>query len=129
MLLAERVAEPDRIELRGLRLLATIGAWPEEQERRQPVEVDLDVAIDLSVAGRTDQLADTVDYGSVCEAVAEVVAGGRWTLLERLADQTAVTVLAADPRVQEVTVAVRKLRPPVAHDLSTSGVRVTRGRV
>ena len=48
-------------------------------------------------------------------------------LLERLAEKIAEAVLAHD-RVQEVTVAVRKLRPPVPQQLATSGVRVTRRR-
>ena len=37
-------------------------------------------------------------------------------------------VLAADPRIDAVTVAVRKLRPPVPQQLGTSGVRITRAR-
>jgi len=34
----------------------------------------------------------------------------------------------ADERVRAVTVAIRKLRPPVAADLGTAGVRITRAR-
>jgi hypothetical protein len=37
-------------------------------------------------------------------------------------------VLATDPRLAEITVSVRKLRPPVAQQLDTSGVRITRTR-
>jgi dihydroneopterin aldolase len=48
-------------------------------------------------------------------------------LLERLAQLVADAVLAHD-RVLEVTVAVRKLRPPVPQQLVTSGVRITRRR-
>ena len=48
-------------------------------------------------------------------------------LLERLAARLADVVLQ-DERVVEVTVAVRKLRPPVPQLLDTSGVRITRGR-
>ena len=43
------------------------GALAEEQERRQPFEIDLDVEADLSVACRTDRLDDTIDYGVVRE--------------------------------------------------------------
>jgi dihydroneopterin aldolase len=39
-----------------------------------------------------------------------------------------VEVALADERVDEVTVAVRKLRPPVPQQLATSGVRITRRR-
>ena len=52
----------DRIELRGLRVLGVHGALPDEQVRAQPFEIDLDVDADLSVAGRSDHLDDTVDH-------------------------------------------------------------------
>lgn len=120
------VGSPDLIELRGLRLVGICGALPEERERAQPLEVDLDVEVDVSVAGRTDVLTDTVDYGGLCDAVAGVVAAGEPQLLEHLATTISTAVLAVDQRIAAVTVGVRKLRPPVPHDLATSGVRIRR---
>jgi dihydroneopterin aldolase len=116
----------DRIELRGLRLVGICGALPEERDRPQPLEVDLDVEADLSTAGGSDELGDTIDYGALCQAVADVVAGGSPQLLEHLATTIADAVLAADAKVVAVTVAVRKLRPPVPQELATSGVRIRR---
>jgi dihydroneopterin aldolase len=116
---------PDRIELRGLRALGICGALPEERERVQPLEVDLDVVADLATAGETDALTDTIDYGALAEAVEAVITTERFTLLERLAARVTEVVLEVDG-VLEVTVAVRKLRPPVPQQLDTSGVRITR---
>jgi dihydroneopterin aldolase len=117
----------DAIELHGLRLVASVGALPEEHERRQPIEIDLDLVVDLSTAGHSDALADTVDYGLVCERVEQLVVGGSHTvLLEALAEKIAERVLKLDARITGVSVAVRKLRPPVPQDLATSGVRITR---
>jgi dihydroneopterin aldolase len=118
----------DRIELRGLRLAALVGALPEEHDRPQPVEVDLDVEADLAPAGRSDDLGDTIDYGALCAVVEAEAAAGHVLLLERLAERLAAAVLRADPRVAAVTVAVRKLRPPVPQLLDTSGVRIRRSR-
>jgi dihydroneopterin aldolase len=115
----------DVIELRGLRALAHCGALPEEQERRQPLEIDLDIEADLGPAGLTDALSDTVDYGAVAAAVVQVLHDERFVLLERLAQRLCDVVLA-DARVCSVTVAVRKLRPPVPEHLASSGVRLTR---
>lgn len=116
----------DRIELRGLRALGVHGALPEEQDRSQPFEVDLDLATDLRAAGETDSLADTVDYGQVAATVARVVSGEHHRLLERLATRVAADVLALDHRIDSVTVTVRKLRPPVPVDLASAGVTLTR---
>ena len=118
---------PDLIELRGLRAVGICGALPEERERPQPFEVDLDVEADLSVAGGSDRLEDTVDYGALSEAVVAVVAGEQPILLERMAQRIAEVVLAT-PGVAAVTVVVRKLRPPVPLALDTSGVRIRRTR-
>ena len=115
----------DRIELRGLRVLGVHGALPEEQERAQPFEVDLDVEADLRPAGRSDRLDLTVDYGALAVAIERVVSRERFQLLEGLAERIAEAV-RVDPRVRSVTVTVRKLRPPVPVDLDTAGVRITR---
>ncbi|MGH9151907.1 MAG: dihydroneopterin aldolase [Acidimicrobiales bacterium] len=115
------------IELRGLRVVGRHGALDEEQARDQPFEVDLDVETALDAAAASDELSDTVDYGRLVSGVVAVVAGERYRLLERLAGRIAEVVLA-DERVAGVTVAVRKLRPPVPHDLATAGVRITRRR-
>jgi dihydroneopterin aldolase len=118
----------DRIELRGLRAVGTHGVLPEERQRAQPFEVDLDVMADLSEAGRTDALADTIDYGALCEMVAGVITGPHAALLEHLADRIAKGAFSSADRAQAVTVTVRKLRPPVPFDLASSGVTITRHR-
>jgi dihydroneopterin aldolase len=165
---APGVDPPDRIELRGLRVLGIHGVLPEERERPQPFEVDLDLEVDLRRAGRSDDLVDTIDYGAVAGAVAAAVRGPHLDLLESLAERIAGAVVTAagsategpggagpepasgpgdrsatadpvgpgpaglrvvsppPPRVTRVTVAVRKLRPPVAADLGTAGVRIHR---
>jgi dihydroneopterin aldolase len=107
-------------------VLGVHGALPEEKDRAQPFEVDLDLAADLGVAGRTDALVDTVDYGAVVDTVERVVTGERHRLLERLATRIADDVLALDARITSVTVTVRKLRPPVPVDLASAGVTLTR---
>jgi dihydroneopterin aldolase len=124
----DRSGGTDRIELRGLRLLARVGVLPFEQEHDQPVEIDLDLETSLWAAGASDDLADTIDYGAVCAAVERDVARSPAALLERLATRIAAVVLDLDPRIDAVDVAVRKLRPPVPQHLATSGVRLHRER-
>lgn len=117
----------DRIEIRGLRLVGVHGLLPEERSRSQPFEIDLDLEIDTDRAAASDALADTADYGAIIGVAAAVVAGPPHDLLESLAGAIAAAVLA-DVRVNRVTVAVRKLRPPVPYDVDSTGVRITRPR-
>lgn len=117
----------DAIELRGLRMSGICGVLPEEQVRPQPLEVDLDLHLDLSLAGASDDLESTVDYGAITGEVERIVTASRFGLLEALAEQIAGSVLGHG-LVRGVTVSVRKLRPPVPQQLATSGVRIHRER-
>ena len=122
------MAPTDRIELRGLVLSAICGALPEERERAQPLEIDLDVVADLSVAGASDELADTLDYGAITADVERVVTDPR-ARPARAPGPGRRRRRARRPRGSlAVTVTVRKLRPPVPQVLATSGVRITRER-
>jgi dihydroneopterin aldolase len=116
----------DSIQLRGLRVMAIVGVLPEEREREQPLEADLDIEVDLSAAGVSDALSDSVDYGSVTDAVVGCLVGSRAFLLERMATQVTAAVLELDSRIESVGVTLRKLKPPVPHDLETSAVSITR---
>lgn len=122
------MARDDVIQLRGLRLAGVVGVLPHEQAQPQPLELDLEIALDLGVAGQSDDLADTVDYGALCAITDQVVTSTSYALLEALAEHVAAALLSADDRIDQVTVSVRKLRPPVAQQLTTSGVRIARGR-
>ena len=115
----------DRILISGLRELGVHGVLAEEQERAQPFQVDLELLVDLSAAGASDALADTVDYGAVCDTVRRIVADEHYQLLERLATRIA-DACRADTRVTAVVVEVRKLEPPVAGQIDYTGVRIER---
>ncbi len=121
------MADTDRIELRGLRVLGLVGLLPEEQSRAQPLEVDIEIEADLAAAGASDRVEDTIDYSAICAIAERIITAERFDLLETLAHRLVEAVMA-DERARQVTVAVRKLRPPVPHHLDTCGVRIRRAR-
>jgi len=118
----------DLIRLAAFRTVGIVGVLPEERTRAQPLEIDVDLHVDVSAAGLSDALGDTVDYGAVCDALQATVETARPELLERLAAQLVEAVLAVDERIEAVTLTVAKLRPPVPHSLASSGVQITRRR-
>ncbi|MHB8245779.1 MAG: dihydroneopterin aldolase [Acidimicrobiales bacterium] len=121
------MTRPDCIEVRGLRVVGTHGVLPEERERPQPFEIDLEIEADLGDAARSDDLSQTVDYGSIVARVAEIASKESFQLLEALASAIAAAVLS-EARVEAVTVHVRKLRPPVAFDVASAAVTIRRSR-
>lgn len=118
----------DHIYINGLRLLALVGVLPHEREVLQPVQVDIDMEVDLLEAGLTDNLVDSADYGAISVAVAETVRMSTDLLLERLASRIAERVLQFD-HVEVVDVRLTKLRPPIPEDVDSSAVRILRTRV
>lgn len=108
--------------------MGIVGALPEERDRAQPLEIDLDLVVDMGPSADSDELTDTVDYGAVCDLVVATVEQLRPQLLERLGAELARVLLAHDDRIESVRVALRKLRPPVPHLLESSGVVLTRHR-
>ena len=118
---------PDRIEVRGLRAVGTIGVLPEEQARAQPFEIDLGIESDIRTAGRTDDLEHTVNYAAALAMAAKVIESEPTLLLERVASRIAEEILGM-ARVDAVEVTVRKLRPPVPEDVQTTGVHIRRTR-
>lgn len=115
----------DRVEVSGLRLVARHGLLPEERERAQPFEIDLEIEADLERAGREDDISATVDYATVVERVEGLATRASFGTIEALAAAIASEVLSFE-HVTATTVRVRKLRPPVAADLSSASVVIRR---
>ena len=117
----------DRITLRGMVFMGRHGVPDEERAGPQPFEIDLVVRLDLSEPARTDDLDDTIDYGTLFELARDVVEGQSFHLLEGLAGAIADAVLAAHP-VDDVEVRVRKPKAPLPGAFDSVEVRIRRRR-
>lgn len=115
----------DRITLRNMRFLGRHGVTLEERLEPQPIEVDVEMALDLGRASETDELADTVDYSAIFAEVAAIVEGRSFRLLEALAGAIARAVLDGHP-VRVVEVRVRKPKAPLPGAFETVEVSLRR---
>ncbi|MCI8496785.1 MAG: dihydroneopterin aldolase [Clostridiales bacterium] len=118
----------DCIQVRGLRVFAYHGVNPEEKEKGQPFELDLDLYADLSGACRTDDLAQTVNYAKVVKAVRAAMQEGPFNLIERAAQVTADRLLEQFPALCRVDVTLKKPRAPIAADFDYVAVKLCRTR-
>ena len=109
----------DRIELRGMRFRGRHGVLAEERAEPQPIEVDVTLWADLSVAAASDDLVDTVDYATVFTDVAQIVEQRSFRLIEALAGAIATALLASQPLASAVEVRVRKPRAPLPGTFET----------
>ena len=113
----------DQLKLNGIEVECIIGDQPEERENEQRLLVDVALDIDLADAAESDRLDDTVDYSILVGNIREALEDAQCRLLERAAGVVA-DVCLSDPRVERVTVGVRKFGS--VSGLGSAEVRVTR---
>ena len=118
----------DTIRLTGVQGIGTHGVLDYEHQRAQPFVVDAVLHLDLSRAGASDDLHDTVDYGRVAKRIVSVIEGDHVDLIERLAALIADAVIADHPAVQGVTVTVHKPKAPITVPFADVSVTIERWR-
>ena len=118
----------DRIVLAGMAFEARHGVNDWEKTQAQRFEVDVELRVPTWRAGTTDELAQTVDYRQVYDAVRRIMDGPPVDLIETLAESIASEVLAAHERVRKVVVRVRKPDVQLGGPLDHAGVEIVRRR-
>jgi D-erythro-7,8-dihydroneopterin triphosphate epimerase len=115
----------DEILIRDLEFRCIVGVNEEERQAVQDVVANIVLQVDLRKAGRTDCLADTIDYKTLKKSVLEMAEHSRFYLVEALA-QSIADICLKEERVNRVTVTVEK--PTALRFARTVGVKITRGR-
>ncbi len=123
----------DVIRLKGIRSYGYTGALAEEQVLGQWFEVQVVLWLDLSTAGSSDRLMDTLDYGQVVMMVQQLVKTSKFALVERLATAIADTILDQNSpsgiSIQQVQVCLTKLAAPIPDFSGEVTVEITRSRL
>lgn len=114
----------DKILIEGLRCMAHVGVPDAERKRRQPIDIDLTLGVDLKPAGKIDQVDRTVDYAAAAASVKRLVEGGSFRLVERVAQEAAEHLLK-NFQISDVCVKIRKFSVLGAKSV---GVEITRGK-
>jgi dihydroneopterin aldolase len=117
----------DHIVLTGLTVHGNHGVFDFERRDGQDFVVDVDLELDTTPAAASDDVADTVHYGDLADALAKVVGGEAVNLLETLAQRLA-DVCLADGRVTAATVTVHKPQAPIPLQFSDVAVTIRRAR-
>lgn len=111
--------------VRDLVVQAEIGVHRHEKRRRQPVRINIDLAVKESSQPLDDRVGNVVDYETLVEGVRAVIEAGHINLVETLAEQIAGLALF-DNRVLSARVRVEKLK--VMKDAESVGVEIERRR-
>lgn len=114
---------PDRIELREISARGVIGLGDAERREKQEILISVSLDADLSRAGESDRIEDTINYSVIKRRIISYVESSRLRTLEALASRLA-RVCLAEPIVERATVRIAK---PAAERFARSvAVEITR---
>lgn len=115
----------DSVRIEQLELDCVIGINPWERLTKQRITIDIEMNADLSKAGASDSIEDTINYRTISKAIISEIEESSYGLVEALAARVAEICLE-DPLTQSVEVTVRK--PGAVRKASAVGVVVRRSR-
>lgn len=113
----------DYIIIRDLTVNVLIGTLPEERAGKQKLLLNLVIGVDLSVAGHSDDLNDSVDYSLLEREVRDLAENSSFFLLEKLGETLCAKVLS-HRRIREVELEIDK--PGAARFSRSIAIRMIR---
>lgn len=116
----------DKIIIRDLEIYAKHGVHPEEKILEQKFLISASIYLDLHKACISDQIENTVSFGSVCRTINALVKDSSCDLLENLAERISEKLLLSFSPVQQVDVEVKKPWAPIGLPIDTVSVFITR---
>lgn len=117
----------DELSVRGIECWGHHGVFEHERRTGQRFVIDLTLGIDVAPAAASDDLQDTVDYGSLVSEVAAAVERDPVDLIETLAQRIA-DVCLLDARVEWARVTVHKPDAPIEAKFADVQLTITRHR-
>jgi len=115
----------DKIFLNDLHIDTIIGIYDWERETLQTLSFDLEMDWDIRKAAKSDDIADTLDYGSVANTIVEFVGSSRYQLIETLAEDLCALLLKEFP-IPKLKLTLSK--PVALHGQNTARIIIERAK-
>ncbi|MBN2646373.1 MAG: dihydroneopterin aldolase [Thiotrichales bacterium] len=119
-----RTQDHDVIYIEGLQTTAIIGIYDWERAQAQPLIFDVEMAVPLFTAARSDRIEDTVDYKAVADFIGDWVSTSRFELLEALMDSLCQALFTEFPAILQLDIKVGK--PQAVAQARTVGLQLRR---
>lgn len=115
----------DKVFIEQLEVITTIGVYDWEQQIKQKLVLDIEMAHDNRPAGKSDDVVDALDYAKVSEAVLNHIEQGRFLLVERVAEEVAELVMTT---FNVPWIRIRLAKPGAVAQAKAVGVVIERGK-
>lgn len=113
----------DTIFISELKVKTKLGVPAWERMVAQTIILDIEIGYDLSKAGKSDSIADTVDYGMVVSRIHDTLNKHSFHLVEALAEHLCQLILK---EFDALNVKVKVAKPAILSSLKALGVIIER---
>ncbi|EAQ6246870.1 bifunctional dihydroneopterin aldolase/7,8-dihydroneopterin epimerase [Salmonella enterica] len=114
----------DIVFIEQLSVITTIGVYDWEQTIEQKLVFDIEMAWDNRKSAKSDDVADCLSYADIADTVISHVEGGRFALVERVAEEVADLLLS---RFNSPWVHIKLSKPGAVARAANVGVIIERG--
>ncbi len=115
----------DKIRINNIQLFAYHGVADEEQILGQKFEIDVELIIDLSIAGKSDDLTKTVDYSHIYKIIEKEFCNTKYKLLETVAEKISEKILSNE-LIQSIIINIRKPNAPIKGTFDSVEIEIER---
>lgn len=114
----------DKIFISELKVQTKLGVPAWERMTPQTIILDIEIGVNLSAAGKSDAITDTIDYGAVVARIRETLAEHSFQLVEALAEHVCQLIFK-EFKAEKVEIKVSK--PGILAGVKAVGVVIERG--
>lgn len=116
----------EQIFIRDLQVYGYHGVYSQEKEQGQNFLVQARADLSFSRAAASDELGETVDYGSLCILIRDFFREKRFDLLETAAKELSAEILRTFPVIDGLFLEIGKPQAPIPVEFANVGVRLER---
>lgn len=116
----------DKICIEELKIFAHHGVFEHENINGQNFYVNAVLYVDTESAGISDMLERSVDYGSICKFIENVMTENTYQLIEAAAQAVASAILRTYELVESVDIEIRKPEAPIDMEFGSVSVKIHR---
>tara|TARA_Y100000768_G_C23426918_1_gene428711 strand:+ start:114 stop:470 length:357 start_codon:yes stop_codon:yes gene_type:complete len=115
----------DCIRILNLKIPARHGVYDFEKDKDGLFELDAELFLNLNIAGNSDQLCDTVDYGEVVKSIIGIFTSKDCKLIEAIGEDICKSLLANYP-ISKIHLRIRKPHAPIIAHFDNVEVELVR---
>ncbi len=119
----------DAVIIRGIHANTKLGIYEEELILGQAVYVDLELELDLSKAGHSNNIEDTINYVEAAILVRQVAQAKIYPLVEEMATTVVNKLFSEFDKIEAVKIEIHKSIINAPQFSGTPSIRIYRTRV